>query len=251
LPSLRGYVLTYPKPRAELLMTAEKDPLLVAWRYGVGRVMAFTSDLSGRWGKEWMTWPGFAQWAGQLARDTMRKALETRVRAELQPDGDAVRVVADLLSKDGQFLNHLRLRSNIATPSKTTSEQTLQQSAPGRYETKFIPSQRGIHLLTLSAEGDPGEGGQRVATVPYIAPYPKEYRELKTNTALLSRLSEETGGEMIDPDKLENGIARLYTPTPGKGARGHETWWPLAGLGLFLFLADLVIRSWPRRSPQG
>jgi Ca-activated chloride channel homolog len=251
LPSLRGYVLTYPKPRAELLMTAEKDPLLVAWRYGVGRVMAFTSDLSGRWGKEWMTWPGFAQWAGQLARDTMRKALETRVRAELQPDGDAVRVVADLLSKDGQFLNHLRLKSNIATPSKTTSEQTLQQSAPGRYETKFIPSQRGIHLLTLSAEGDPGEGDQRVATVPYIAPYPKEYRELKTNTALLSRLAEETGGEMIDPDKLENGIARLYTPTPGKGARGHETWWPLAGLGLFLFLADLVIRSWPRRSPQG
>jgi Ca-activated chloride channel family protein len=250
LPPLRGYVLTYPKPRSELLMIADKDPLLVSWRYGVGRVMAFTSDLSGRWGREWVTWPGFPQWASQLARDTMRKLLETRMRAELQPDGEAVKVVADLLSKEGKFLNHLKLRSNIATPSKTTQEQALQQSAPGRYETKFVPSERGIHLLTLYAEGEPGEAGQPVGTIPYIAPYPKEYRELKPNTALLSRLAEETGGEMIDADKLEDGIARLYTPTPGKGTHGQETWWPLAGLGLALFLVDLVMRSWPRRSAQ-
>lgn len=247
VPPLRGYVLTYPKPRSELLMSADKDPLLVSWRYGVGRVMAFTSDLSGRWGKEWVTWPGFPQWASQLARDTMRKFLETRMRAELQPDGEAVKVVADLLSKEGKFLNHLKLRSNIATPNKTTLEQALQQSAPGRYETKFIPSQRGIHLLTLYAEGDSGEAGQPVGTIPYIAPYPKEYRELKPNTALLSRLAEETGGEMIDADKLDDGIARLYTPIPGKGRRSQETWWPLAGLGLFLFLTDLVWRSWPRK----
>ena len=246
LPPLRGYVLTYPKARAELLMKAGKDPLLVAWRYGVGRVMAFTSDLSGRWGKEWVTWKDFPQWASQLARDTMRKLLETRMRAELQPEGDAVRVVADLLSKDGKFLNHLKLKTNIAAPNQTTLEQTLRQSAPGRYETKFIPAQRGIHLLTLYAEGGPGEAALPVATVPYIAPYPKEYRELKPNTVLLSRLAEETGGEMIDPGKIEDGVARLYTPTPGKGSRGQEIWWPLAGLGLFLFLSDLVLRSWPR-----
>jgi hypothetical protein len=180
----------------------------------------------------------------------MRKFLETRMRTELQPDGEAVKVVADLLSKEGKFLNHLKLKSNIATPNKTTLEQALQQSAPGRYETKFIPSQRGIHLLTLYAEGEPGHAGQTVGTIPYIAPYPKEYRELKANTALLSRLAEETGGEMIDADKLDDGIARLYTPNPGKGRRGQETWWPLAGVGLGLFLVDLVMRSWPRRSGQ-
>ena len=62
------------------------------------------------------------------------------------------------------------------------------------------------------------------------------------------RLAEETGGEMLDPNKMEEGIKRLYTPTPGKATRGQETWWPLSGLGLFLFLADLVLRSWPRKS---
>jgi hypothetical protein len=38
----------------------------VSWRHGLGRVMAFTSDLSGRWGREWVAWQGLPQWAGQL-----------------------------------------------------------------------------------------------------------------------------------------------------------------------------------------
>lgn len=248
LPALRGYVLTYPKTRAELLMRADKDPLLVSWRYGVGRVTAFTSDLSGRWAREWVAWDGFPQWASQLARDTMRKLLETRMTAELEPDGDAVKVVADLRSKEGEFLNHLKLKGSIASPNKETLEQTFLQSAPGRYETKFVPAQRGIHLLTLYAEGESGEAASPVATVPYIAPYPKEYRELRANLRLLSRLAEDTGGEMIDPDRFEESISRLYTPAPGKVARGQEIWWSLAGLSLFLFITDLVLRSWPSKS---
>ncbi|HXV83836.1 MAG TPA: VWA domain-containing protein, partial [Candidatus Binatia bacterium] len=247
LPSLRGYVLTYPKPRAQLLMRADKDPLLVSWRYGLGRVMAFTSDLSGRWGKEWIAWQDFPQWASQLARDTLRQILETRNRTDFQPEGESVKIVADFVSKDGNFLNHLKLKGNITAPNQTTQEHTFQQTAPGRYQGKFTPSQRGIHFLTMYAEGQAGEAPLPVATFPYVAPYPREYRELKPNMALLSRLAEETGGAMLDPDKIEEGIKQLYTPTPGKGRHGQETWWPLAGLGLFLFLADLVLRSWPRR----
>jgi Ca-activated chloride channel homolog len=251
LPSLRGYVLTYPKPRADLLMKADKDPLLVSWRYGLGKVMAFTSDLSGRWGKDWVAWPGFPQWGSQLARDTLRKFLETRNRMDFQPDGEAVKVVADFVSRDGDFLNHLKLKANITAPNRATEENAFRQTAPGRYEAKFTPSQRGIHFVTLYAETKADELPLPVATVPYVAPYPKEYRELKPNLGLLSRLAEETGGEMLDPDKIEEGVKRLYTPTPEKGRRGQETWWPLAGLGLFLFLADLVLRSWPRKTiPQ-
>ncbi|HMA79292.1 MAG TPA: hypothetical protein VKR81_00315, partial [Candidatus Binatia bacterium] len=104
-----------------------------------------------------------------------------------------------------------------------------------------------IHLISLYAEGNSGEAPVSVATVPYIAPYPREYRELKPNLSLLSRLAEETGGEMLDPEKFTDGLKRLYTPTPGKGRQGQETWWPLAGAALFLFLADLVLRQWRRR----
>lgn len=247
LPALRGYVLTYPKPRAELLMRADKDPLLVAWRYGVGRVMAFTSDLSGRWGKDWVTWPGFPQWASQVARDTMRKILETKLRTDFHADGESIHVVTDVISRDGKFLNFLKLKANITAANQASQEQALQQTAPGRYEGKFTPAARGIHFVTLVAEGNGAEPPLAVATVPYIVPYPKEYRELNANLSLLSRLAEETGGEMLDPEKFARGLARLYKPTPGKAIQGRDIWWPLACAGLFLFLADLVLRQWPVR----
>ena len=137
LPALRGYVLTYPKPRTELLMRADQDPLLVAWRYGVGRVTAFTSDLSGRWGRDWVAWQGFPQWASQVARDTMRKVLETKVRTDFSPDGDSIKVMTDVVSRDGKFLNFLKLKANISAPNQASQEQSFQQTAPGRYEGKF------------------------------------------------------------------------------------------------------------------
>ena len=248
LPPLRGYVLTYPKPRVELLMKADKDPLLVSWRYGLGRVTAFTSDLSGRWGREWVTWQGFPQWASQLGRDTMRTMRESRVRTEIKPEDDEVKVIADVRSNEGDFVNRLQLKGNITAANADTQEKAFRQIAPGRYEVKFKPSQRGIHFLALYAERPPGEAPLPLATVPYIVPYPKEYRELKPNLSLLSRLAEETGGEMLDTEKLDQGVRRLYTPTPGRATRGHEIWWPLSSAGLILFLIDLVLRIWPRRA---
>ena len=170
------------------------------------------------------------------------------MRAEFHADGDAVRLVADFVSEDGRFMNHLKLHGNVTAPNRSTQQHTLLQSAPGRYEGKFTPAERGIHFVTLFAEGNAGEAPSSVVTIPYVAPYPKEYRELRPNLALLSRLAEETGGEMLDPENFSAGLKRLYTPSPGRASRGHETWWPLAGAGLILFLADLVMRSWPRQA---
>jgi hypothetical protein len=228
-------------------MQAEKDPLLVSWRYGLGRVMAFTSDLSGRWGKDWVSWQNFPQWASQLTRDTMRKVLETRARTEFHADGEAVKAVTDLVTRDGKFFNHLKLMANITAPNQASLVRTFQQTAPGRYEVNFSPSRRGIHFLTVYADGEGDTAPVPVASIPYIAPYPKEYRELKPNLSLLSRIAEETGGEMLDPEKFDDGLRRLYMPTPGKSSQGRDTWWPLAGAGLVLFLADLVSRSLPRK----
>lgn len=247
LPPLRGYVLTYPKPRAELLMTAGEDPLLVSWRHGLGRVMAFTSDLSGRWGREWVAWQGLPQWTSQLARATMRRIEETRTRVVFRADGDAVRVVTDLFAADGRFMNQIDLHAKVTGPSGKTVEHALPQSAPGRYEGTFTPQERGTHFVTLFAQGGAGEAPTPVTTVSYVASYPGEYRELLPNLAFLSRLAKETGGEMLAPQDLAAGLQRLYTPTRGKAFRGNDGWWALAVLGLLLFLADLVLRSAPLR----
>ena len=244
VPPVRGYVLTHPKARSDLLMKIEDDPLLVSWRYGLGNVMAFTSDLSGRWGREWVKWEDFPQWAGQLARSTMRKGSKNQIRTEFRQEGGQVRAVVDFFSQAGGFINNLKLNGNLIAPDQATVERGFQQIAPGRYESRFSIPQRGVHFLTIFEKG---ENPRAATSVPFIAPYPREYRELKPNTALLRRLAEETGGEVLKPDEMKEGIKRLFTPDPDKATTVQETWWPISTLGLFLFLADLALRRVPGR----
>ena len=245
IPPLHGYVLTNPKARADLLMKVEEDPLLVSWRYGLGRVIAFTSDLSGGWGKEWARWEDFPQWTGQLARSAMRTLSEQKTRVEFEQRGDEVRTVVDLFSQEGSFVNHLSLRGKLMDPDESALEKPFQQIAPGRYESRFPASKRGIYLLAIYPEGEKEADLPLATTMSFVTPYPREYRELKPNMSLLSRLAEESGGEMLDPSKLEEGLRRLFTPDPGKGTAAQETWWALSGIGLILFLADLALRRLP------
>src|SRR5213075_1895868 len=67
LPSLLGYNAATLKPNAELIIKSPAgDPILAQWQYGLGRSVAWTPDVKGRWATDWVKWPLFAQFAGQL-----------------------------------------------------------------------------------------------------------------------------------------------------------------------------------------
>ncbi len=52
LPALQGYVGTSQRVGGQVaLVTDAGDPLLAQWQYGLGRVVAWTSDATGRWAK--------------------------------------------------------------------------------------------------------------------------------------------------------------------------------------------------------
>jgi Mg-chelatase subunit ChlD len=247
LPLLGGYVLTHPKAHADLLMKAGEDPLLASWRYGLGTAAAFTSDLSGRWGRDWVRWEEFPKWAAQLARSVSRRILDHRVRAELSRDGDEMKAVLDFISRDGRFVNQLELRGVMIGEDKTRREGLFHQTAPGRYQTQFSGLERGTYILSVHDVKNQDDSAVAFAQ-PFISPYPQEYRDIKPNTALLSRLAEETGGKMIDPGRPQEDLKRLFTPDPNKGRAAQETWWGLSGLSLLLLLADLAVRRWPRKT---
>ncbi|MFQ5848973.1 MAG: VWA domain-containing protein [Candidatus Binatia bacterium] len=242
IPPVRGYVLTHPKPLAEVLVKVEEDPLLISWRYGLGRVVAFTSDLTGRWGREWVRWQGFPKWASQLARSAMRRVSEERIRTEFRQDGEEVGTVVDLFSPEGRPINQLRLRGIVTGPDQTVQERAFHQVAPGRYKSQFSAPRRGIYLLTIYDQREKENEPSVALTVPFISPYPEEYRDVKPNTALLSTLAGETGGEFLPPERLEEGLKQLFTPKGDYGRSAQETWWFFSVLSLLLFLADLALR---------
>src|SRR5690606_2752134 len=63
LPPLEGFVETTPKAAASVLIEDDRGrPVLGAWRYGAGRVLAFTSHGVGPWTSGWTEADGFADW---------------------------------------------------------------------------------------------------------------------------------------------------------------------------------------------
>src|SRR5258708_28481143 len=68
VPSLLGYVATTPKDNATVILRAPgyDDPLLASWQYGLGRAVAWTSDATTRWGKNWTNCPDFGRFWSQV-----------------------------------------------------------------------------------------------------------------------------------------------------------------------------------------
>jgi hypothetical protein len=62
VPKLKGYIATSEKQQAEVpIVSPEEHPILAAWRYGLGRSIAFTSDAKPRWAVEWIKWDKFGK----------------------------------------------------------------------------------------------------------------------------------------------------------------------------------------------
>ena len=70
LPTIYGQVMTYPKPGGGVVLNTAKGPLLAACQYGLGRSVAFTFDLSGRWGKDWVPWEHYGKFTAQMIKCT-------------------------------------------------------------------------------------------------------------------------------------------------------------------------------------
>ena len=52
-----GYIATSEKELAQTYIHSHEDhPILAGWNYGLGRSVAFTSDVKPGWGAAWIEW---------------------------------------------------------------------------------------------------------------------------------------------------------------------------------------------------
>lgn len=114
-PALLGYVKTLRKATAQVpLVTDLGDPLLAHWRYGLGKVTAFTSDTKSRWASLWITrWPGFSRFWSQVLRETARPPQGRHMDLSAAMDGDEARLRVDLQQDAGTRTNDARVEAEI------------------------------------------------------------------------------------------------------------------------------------------
>jgi uncharacterized membrane protein len=236
LPRLKGMVLTSAKPLADVpLVNPEKDPVLAHMQCGLGRTVAFTSDARAVWGAEWVSWAKYRQFWSQVVRWATRSVQPSGLEARTQMEDEKVRIVVDAVDSEGEFQNGLRFKGTVITPGYEKVPVAVEQIGPGRYETKIDAPASGVHYVSLRYKDAAGQS--HLYTHGLVVPYSAEYRDLKTNTALLSELAEMTGGRMLDP-KRDAVFARDFEAAP----RYADVWPWLLLAAILLMPFDVFMR---------
>ena len=236
-PTIRGYMETDLKRGAHLDLMIPRDdrkaPLLASWQYERGKSIALTTDLEGRWSRNWIQWNELQNFLGKIL-DWLRPSEEPIPLHEARVSLSASQPVLELFayeeaSADSQF------RFSVIGKSGR-SEGTLRKLAPGHYQAELPISVPGDYRVELTEE----RRGRRIAYPPigYTLPYDRESEIARPefNTNLLIQLAQATGGEINpeSPDKFQKqDVTRNYQPMRQ----------PLIVLAFVLFLLEIAARK--------
>lgn len=235
LPSLYGYVATSPKNLARVILESPKhDPILAAWQYGLGRSVAFTSDATGRWARDWVTWPGFPTFWAQAVRYTLGSSQNTSLELNVANEGDSAHLLLDTISRNGKYLNGMKIEANIIGPNDEIETVTFHQVAPGRYETSFHPTAQGVYLIRINGQGADGSFSQ---TTGWTMTYSPEYTRIESDPDLLLRLAALTNGMVGSANPADIFAHNLAA------SRAANPIWPwLVALAALLLPFDIASR---------
>ena len=236
MPPLLGYVSTTPKPTSQVLLVSNQvDPVLSEWQYGLGHVVAWTSDVKNRWAQDWLTWPEFSRFWAQVVKRTIPTPVDRNLQVQITPEGSTARVTVDSVSDDKTYQNFLKTSATVVDPSNAQSQITLPQIAPGRYEAQIPIGHDGAYFLNImQSDANGAIVGARPAG--FVIPYSQEYRDLRANPDLLGQLAGLTNGRVVEDPKSVFDRERRVDGQP------RELWPWLMTLALLLFIFDVAAR---------
>lgn len=242
-PPLLGYVTTERRPAAQVLLTAgQGEPLLAHWRFGLGKVTAFTSGCGARWAPLWIaTWPGYAPFWSQVIRETMRPPQGHFLDVALSAaDGEAL-IAVDLLGDAVSHADRAAVEATVhhlpphalGARGKELATLACDQVGPGRYAARFPLTEPGVYVVQVRA-------GNRLASAGLVHAVPREAALGMADRASLQAWSESTGGVLLDD------AATALPPWPGaRAGRAWQDWRdPLLIAAILLLLALVSLRRW-------
>ncbi|MEM9777424.1 MAG: VWA domain-containing protein, partial [Chloroflexota bacterium] len=236
-PALSGYVGTSAKNTAQVVLeTHLNDPLLATWQYGLGRSAAWTSDATGRWGTRWVAWEGFPVFWAQTVRWTISESRNSTIETVVDFSGEEALLTVDARTPGGDYLNGLEMEGSVVSPSGESIEVQLQQIAPGRYETNFVPDEEGAYFLRV-AGGDAETDTAIGQTGGWVLGYSPEYQRFDSDPQLLESLAQLTGGR--DLGQVTEAVFEHNLPSE---ATTRPIWPFLLLLAVILLPIDVAVR---------
>jgi Ca-activated chloride channel family protein len=180
MPPLGGFVETKRRATAAVaLVTREDDkPLLASWRYGLGQVVAITTDLRGDWNGSWSRFVGAGQVLRQMTRFAMRKHASGTADMRVTLSDHGAEATLDLAEPAGEPITAPSTLEAFAVAEDGTTRAlpagaTLERVAQGRFRAHAATAGEPFVVVRArdAAGGFIGEaigrldGGEELATL--------------------------------------------------------------------------------------
>ena len=235
-PPLLGAVVVKAKPTSEIDLTTERgDPLLAHWRFGLGIVVAFASDVDGRWSAEWLDWPDFSAFWAQVARFAMRRGDAANARVSVATRGETAVVRLDVRDEYDRFINDASAAISVVGEDGSKRELTANRLAPGVYAASFPTKPDVKYAIAATAAR---ENEKLFATRRALLRAARRETDAQiANEEALRTIAETTGGE-FDPSPGRVGDIRGDVE-PRKTAPARA--WLLC-FALAMFTIDVYLR---------
>ncbi len=209
---MSGYNYVVPKQSARLLITTNKNiPVLTVWRFGLGRVVTFSTDDG-------------LKWAGEMLNKKNSKVITKALNWAI---GDLSRKQAfDVTIRD----------TSVGKPAYV---DVVASEMPKHEGLEFAKIDANLYSATYNS----GEiGFKEILGATFAINYNDEFADLGPNKEFTS-LVLKTGGEIFEQDDIDNILEFVKAKSKRIKINSTDYRWPFALLALLLFLMDIAYRK--------
>ncbi len=209
LPFTLGYVLTQAKPTAQvLLVTEEGDPLLAVGRFGLGSGIGWSSDLSERWGGEWLAWGDCGKFWGQVLRGMIRQRTHEGIQVTSQVSDDLWQL--RIVKRDPAGMPQSGVDWELATLDEQGKTEIIPvaEAGLGAYQSTVAVENRSTLTLRLRDRDT-----DQIQVLHYNRPWPAEYNlseKLPESIRALPPFSADEIRAEITPQQARVPIAHYF-----------------------------------------
>ncbi len=230
LPDMLGYIATSAKARATQLMVSDSsEPILAVWQYGLGKTVAWTTDVTNQWTSNYAGWEKYRDLWHNIFEYVTAKDMSEGAYAEVAQEGS----VAKISYVTENFSSGSRVVATVIDDQGNTKELTLDPLTPGTYKTEFEMSDKGVYSISLK-QYDNSEITSSITTAA-IMQYSLEYRFNDISSAVPEFLKMTGGNTITEAKDVFNENLDLV-----KKQRDLSTALLIAAVALFML--DIAVR---------
>ena len=237
IPSINKYNATSQQKTADVLMASEDEfPLLATWRYGLGRVAAFSGDSGREFSRNWLDWSEYDKFWSDVIKWIKRPTESSSLSPEIIKKDNKLLLKVNAINNKGEYLNYLDINAIVYGPGDYQKEFLLEQTGSGLYKKEVEIAGPGSYLINFNYVDKNGKLKQKKSA--YVLSYSPEYLSFNGKDKLKNLVEKTDGNFLENPEKVFANRPLVIS--------GQKNIWPflvLTALGLFLLEIALRIIS--------